>query len=95
MNENDVKRQIEFMLNNRKQKKQWMEKEFGQWVYFDSADGRIIGAVYKIGSSTGIWGSRVYLDANMEKLLGQFIDSDWARKSVEQYWERDARTLLD
>ena len=36
MKEEDVKREVEFMLNNRKQKKQWMEKEFSQWVYFDT-----------------------------------------------------------
>ena len=95
MKEEDVKREVEFMLNNRKQKKQWMEKEFSQWVYFDSSDGRIIGAVYKIGTSTGIWGGRVYLDNNIEKQLGQFIDSDWARKGVELYWEIDGRTLLE
>ena len=43
-----------------------MEKEFSQWVYFDENNGKIIGAVYKIGTYTGIWGGRVYLDNNME-----------------------------
>ncbi len=75
--------------------KQWMEKEFGQWVYFDDENGKIIGAVYKIGNSTGIWGSRVYLENNMEKQLGQFIDSDWARRAAERYWEIAERTLLE
>jgi hypothetical protein len=75
--------------------KQWMEKEFSQWVYFDDEDGRIIGAVYKIGTSTGIWGGRVYLRSNMEQILGQFIDSDYSRKAVELYWEIDGRTLLE
>ena len=95
MTEDDVKREIESMLNNRKQSKRWMEKEFSQWVYYDTADGRIIGAVYKIGNATGIWGGRIYLENNMEKQLGQFIDSDWARKGVERYWEIDGRTLLE
>jgi len=95
MNEEDVKREIESMLNNRKQSKRWMEKEFSQWVYYDTADGRIIGAVYKIGNATGIWGGRIYLENNMEKQLGQFIDSDWARRGVEHYWEIDGRTLLE
>ena len=95
MRADDIQREIEFILNNRKQQKQWMEKEFSQWVYFDTEDGKIIGAVYKIGNSTGIWGGRVYLENNMEKQLGQFIDSDWARKGVELYWEIDGRTLLE
>lgn len=75
--------------------KQWMEKEFSQWVYYDDQDGKIIGAVYKIGTSTGIWGGRVYLQHNIEEQLGQFIDSDYARKSVELYWIIQDRTLLE
>ena len=75
--------------------KQWQEKEFGQWVYYDNQDGRIIGAVYKIGTSTGIWGAKVYLINNDEKILGQYIDSDYARKAVHNYWEIQSRTLLE
>ena len=75
--------------------KQWQEKEFSQWVYYDDQDGRIIGAVYKIGTSTGIWGGRVYLMSPEEKVLGQYIDSDFARKAVELYWEIDSRTVLE
>ena len=75
--------------------KQWMEKEFGQWVYYDDQDGKIIGAVYKIGNATGIWGGKVYLINTNEHVLGQYIDSDYARKAVELYWEIDGRTLLE
>ena len=75
--------------------KQWQEKEFSQWVYYDDQDGKIIGAVYKIGTSTGIWGGRVYLITNEEKVLGQYIDSDFARKAVQLYWEIDGRTVLE
>jgi hypothetical protein len=75
--------------------KQWMEKEFSQWVYFDNEDGKIIGAVYKIGNSTGIWGGKVYLANNQEGILGQFIDSDFSRRAVERYWEIQSRTLLE
>ena len=75
--------------------KQWQEKEFSQWVYYDNQDGKIIGAVYKIGTSTGIWGARVYLMNTEEKVLGQYIDSDYARKAVELYWEVDSRTVLE
>lgn len=75
--------------------KRWTEKEFSQWVYYDDQDGKIIGAVYKIGNSTGIWGGRIYLLNNEEQILGQFIDSDYARKSVELFWEIDSRTVLE
>ena len=75
--------------------KQWQEKEFSQWVYYDDQDGKIIGAVYKIGTSTGIWGARVYLINTQENVLGQYIDSDYARKAVQLYWEIDSRTVLE
>jgi hypothetical protein len=75
--------------------KKWIEKEFSQWVYYDNQDGKIIGSVYKIGNSIGIWGARVYLINNDEAILGQYIDSDYAKKSIELYWEIDSRTLLE
>ena len=75
--------------------KQWMEKEFSQWVYYDDQDGKLIGAVYKIGTSTGIWGARVYLINNNESVLGQYINSDFAKWAVERYWEIDGRTLIE
>ena len=73
--------------------KKWMEKEFSQWVYYDDADGKIIGAVYKVGNSTTIWGAKVYAD--VEGVLGQYIDSDYAKRSVEYFWEVQSRTLLE
>jgi len=73
--------------------KKWTEKEFSHWVYYDEDDGKIIGSVYKIGTGTSIWGSRVYNE--FETVLGQFIDSDYARKSVVNYWEIQSRTLLE
>ena len=74
--------------------KKWMEKEFSQWVYYDDADGKIIGYVYKIGNQLGIWGARIQND-NEEILLGQYIDSDYGKKSIERYWEIQSRTLLE
>ena len=72
-----------------------MEKEFSQWVYYDDQDGKLIGAVYKIGNSTGIWGARVYLINNNESVLGQYINSVFAKWAVERYWEIDGRTLIE
>ena len=73
--------------------KKWMEKEFSQWVYYDDADGKIIGAVYKIGNSNSIWGAKIY--AELEGVLGQYVNSDYARRSVESYWDIQSRTLLE
>ena len=71
-----------------------MEKEFSQWVYYDDEDGKIIGAVFKIGNSTGIWGGKIYHDQE-EGNLGQYIDSDYAKKAVENFWGMMGRTLLE
>lgn len=73
--------------------KKWMEKEFFQVVYYDEEDGKIIGAVYKIGNQNSIWGAKIYTD--IEGVLGQYVDSDYARKAVEYYWEVQGRTLLE
>lgn len=78
--------------------KKWQEKEFAQWVYYDDEDGLIIGSVYKIGNSTGIWGGKIYNSNNnviLEATLGQFIDSDYAKRAIEKYWEIQSRTLLE
>lgn len=75
--------------------KRWTEKEFAQWVYYDDENGLIIGSVYKIGNQLGIWGAKVYEKPIVEVILGQYIDSDYARKSVEEYWDIQSRTLLE
>ena len=70
--------------------KKWMEKEFSQFVYYDDADGKIIGSVYKVGNSQSIYGASV--DNNV---LGHYIDCDFARRAVEQYWNIQDKTLLE
>ena len=70
-----------------------MEKEFSQFVYYDDADGKIIGAVYKIGNQNSIYGAKVYCE--VEGILGQYIDSDYARKAVEIFWEIQSRTVIE
>ena len=64
--------------------KQWVEKEFSQWVYYDDKDGKIIGSVYRVGIQNSIWGAKTYTET--DNILGQYIDSDYARKAVEKQW---------
>jgi hypothetical protein len=73
--------------------RKWQEKEYSFWVYYDEEDGKIIGGVYKIGNQNSIWGAKVY--AEVEGILGQYIDSDYARRAVELYWDMQSRTLLE
>jgi hypothetical protein len=73
--------------------KRWQEKEFYQSVFYDDIDGKIIGMVYRIGTQNTIWGAKVYTD--MEGILGQYIDSDYAKKAIELYWDVQSRTVLE
>jgi|GEM_PF-4015098 len=74
--------------------KKWMEKEYSQWVYYDDEDGKIIGTVYKVGNTKTIWGATVH-NHNVDGALGQYIDSDFAKSAVEEYWDIQSRTLLE
>ena len=71
-----------------------MEKEYSQWVYYDDEDGKIIGTVYKVGNTQTIWGATVHRN-NVDGALGQYIDSDFAKSAVEEYWDIQSRTLLE
>ena len=74
--------------------KKWVEKDQNQWFYFDDDDGKIIGMVHKIGTqTTAIWNAKIY--AEIEGSLGQYVDSDYARRAVENYWEIQSRTLIE
>jgi hypothetical protein len=79
--------------------KKWTEKEFSFWAYYDEEDGQIVGAVHKLGTgSTAVWIGKIYRVENYthhELHNGQFIDSDYAKRSVERYWEIQSRTLLE
>ena len=72
-----------------------MEKEYSQWVYYDDDNGKIIGSVYKVGTTQSIWGAKIYGRANAEAPLGQYIDSDFAKKDVEYFWLVEERSVLE
>lgn len=73
--------------------KKWLEKEYSQWVYYDDIDGKIIGASYKVGNMNSIWGAKIYKE--VEYILGTYIDSDYARRAVESYWDIENRTYIE
>ena len=72
-----------------------MEKEYSQWVYYDDVDGKIIGSVYKVGNTQTIWGAQVYSINNESLILGQYVNMDYAKRSVEYFWEVQSRTLIE
>ena len=79
--------------------KKWIEKEFGLWTYYNEDDGKIIGAVHKLGTgSSTVWIAKMYRVNNFsheELFNGQYIDSEYAKRSVENYWDIQSRTLIE
>lgn len=74
-------------------------ERFGdKYYYHDALTGKIVGTANKIALQE-IWIALVYIGeysftVQDEKHLGQYINMDFAKKAVEFFWEREARTLL-
>lgn len=51
--------------------------------------------VHKLGTQSIVYIVKVYSDSNIEGILGQYIDLDFGKKAVQEYWERESRTYLE
>jgi hypothetical protein len=78
----------------------WRERS-QKWYYFDSETGMIVGTVNKYALQE-VWSAQVYTGEYIyiarpddEKPLGQYIEQDYAKKAVENYWSIQSRTLLE
>lgn len=81
------------MMNN------WQETENTHY-YYNEETGRILGVAYKYANQNIVWCSKIYKDNipftnDNEYYLGQFINLNSAKKSIEHYWEVQNRTLLN
>lgn len=74
--------------------RKWQDYEASNQYYYDDKDGLIIGQIHKFGTSVTIYTATVKPE-NLDKLLGQFINLDYAKRAVERYWEIQDRTLLE
>ena len=74
--------------------KDWRDTEHNVSYYYLKDTGRIVGQIYNL-AHTNIWGSKVYSEQNEEHFLGQFINNDFAKKSVERFWNIQERTLTN
>lgn len=75
-------------------KREWKDTEHDCHYYYNIDDGRIVGQVHNV-AHTKIWVSKVIFNHNEEKYLGQFISREFCKKSVEQYWDIEDRTLIE
>lgn len=74
---------------------EWIENEFNSHFYYNEHDGKIIGITHKIGTQNSIYTAKVILNEIEEKVLGQYINGQYAKKAVENYWLIQSRTLIE
>jgi len=70
-----------------------------KFYYYETNTGKIVGFVHKY-ALTSIWNSVVYVGNDRhiqsgEVGLGQYVDMDFARKAIVNYWDIESRTLLE
>jgi hypothetical protein len=74
--------------------RRWQDYEATNKYYYDDSDGMIIGQIHKFGTSVSIYTATVKPD-NIDKLLGQYVNIDYAQKAVENFWLIQDRTLIE
>ena len=74
--------------------RQWKDTEQGCFYYFNESNGKVVGQAHNI-SHTKIWVAKIPISHNEEAYLGQFIDANFAKRSIEEYWQIQDRTLLE
>ena len=72
----------------------WKDADHDVHYIYNENDGRIVGQINKI-AHTKIWLSKIIINHNEEKYLGQYIGHDFAKRAVEEYWLIQDRTLIE
>lgn len=73
-------------------RRQWRCVDKNNHYYFQTHDGRIIGQVYNL-AYTIVWGAKIPVNATEELIIGQYIEQEYAKKAIEEYWEEKDRTF--
>lgn len=73
-------------------RRQWRCINSNSHYYFQVHDGLVIGQAYNL-AHTIVWGAKIPVDATEEKILGQYIELEFAKRAIEQYWGEKDRTF--
>ncbi len=73
-------------------KRQWRCVDKSNHYYFQVDNGLVIGQVYNY-AHTIIWGAKIPINATEEKILGQYVEMEFAKRAIEEYWEEKDRTF--
>jgi len=72
--------------------RQWRCVNGYNHYYFQIHNGKVIGHVYNL-ANTILWGAKILVNATEDYILGQYIEMEFAKKAIEEYWEEKDRTL--
>lgn len=74
--------------------REWKEGDHEVFYFYNLHDGRIVGQINKI-THTKVWISKILQTPTEEAYLGQYISYEYAKRSVENYWVIQERTLIE
>ena len=60
--------------------------------YFQVHNGLVIGQAFNL-AHTIVWGAKIPVNATEELILGQYIEMEYAKRAIEEYWNEKDRTL--
>ena len=73
-------------------KRQWRYVEKNCHYYYQVHNGKVIGQAYNL-AHTIVWGAKIPISATEDLILGQYIELEYAKKAIEEYWEEKDRTF--
>jgi hypothetical protein len=72
--------------------RQWRLADKNNHYYHQSHNGLIVGHAYNV-VHTIVWGAKIPINAAEELILGQYVELEYAKRAIEEYWEDKDRTL--
>ena len=72
--------------------RQWRCIDKNIHYYFNSHNGLVVGQVHNL-YHTIVWVAKVPINAAEELWLGQYIELEFAKKAIEEYWEKQDTTI--
>jgi hypothetical protein len=77
-----------------KMKRAWRLADSNNHYYHQVDNGLVVGHVFNY-AHTIVWGAKVPspLDRNEDIILGRYVEKEFAKRAVEEYWERSDKTL--
>ena len=73
-------------------RRQWRYVDKNVHYYHQVHNGLVIGQAYNL-VHTIIWGAKIPISPTEELILGQYVELEYAKKAIEEYWEEKDRTI--